>query len=175
MLSALFVSHFIPFFPPTIFTHISQGFVKKKQNIYSNNIQTHLGRDKVTRTLFYCYLTSKAVRHFLSIPLQTFEIVFITIEEMNLAGRLLNAWMKIEHFEQSACTAFPYADNQTLPRCLHIDWKGIQIISSLIIELIFHSPTRKKHERDEKELKWNVLIIKEGFVKVNLACKKKVF
>lgn len=74
----------------------------------------YLWRDKITGALFYRDLSSKAMWHFLSIPFQALQIVFITIEKMNLAGCLLNAWMEIEHFQQGACTTFSHADDQTL-------------------------------------------------------------
>lgn len=59
---------------------------------------THLRRNKITRTLLDSNLTRKRMWHFLSIPFQSFQIVFISIEKMNLASRLLDARMQIEHF-----------------------------------------------------------------------------
>lgn len=75
---------------------------------------TYLWRHKVARALLYRYLSPKAVRHLLAIPFQALYVVFVTIEEVNFTGGLLDAWVKIQHFEQRSRSTLPHADDEAL-------------------------------------------------------------
>lgn len=75
---------------------------------------THLGRHKVAGALLDGNLTAERVRHLFSVPFQPLEIVFVAVEEMNLASCLLNPWMKIQHLQQRTCATFSHSNYQTL-------------------------------------------------------------
>lgn len=82
------------------------------------------------------------MRHLLAIPFESFDVVFIAIEEMNFAGCFLNAWMKIQHLEKRSRSALPHAYDETLMQtkqeislkyCLHIQEKREKIASDYAI------------------------------------------
>lgn len=78
------------------------------------NSLAYLWRHKVTRAFFYRYLSPKAVWHLLAIPFQALDVVLVTIEEVNFTGGLLDAWVKIKHFEQRSRSTLPHADDEAL-------------------------------------------------------------
>lgn len=74
----------------------------------------YLRRDKVGGTLLDGDLVLEGVWHLVAVPLQTTTVVVIAVEEVHLTGRLLDARVQKQHFQQSASAAFSYADDDCL-------------------------------------------------------------
>lgn len=74
----------------------------------------YLRRDKVGGTLLDGDLVLEGVWHLVTVPLQTTTVIVIAVEEVHLTGRLLDARVQEQHFQQSASAAFSYADDDCL-------------------------------------------------------------
>lgn len=72
---------------------------------------SYLWRHEIAWTLFYGRLPPKAVRHFLSIPLESLNVVLIAIEEVNFASCLLDAWVKVQHLEKCSCSTLSHTND----------------------------------------------------------------
>lgn len=70
----------------------------------------HLGRHEVTGALLDRDLSLEGVGHLAAIPFQTLPVVVVTVEEVDLTGRLLYLRVQEEHLQQCPRAAFAYAD-----------------------------------------------------------------
>lgn len=74
----------------------------------------HLGRHEVARALLDRDLPLEGVGHLAPVPLQALPVVVVTVEEVDLAGRLLYLRMQEEHLQQCPRAALAYADYEGL-------------------------------------------------------------
>lgn len=74
----------------------------------------YLRNDKVTGTLFDCNLFLERVRHFPSVPVETSDVVVVTIEEVHFSCCFLYPWVQEEHFQKCPSSAFAHTNYDCL-------------------------------------------------------------
>lgn len=70
----------------------------------------HLRRHEIARALLDRDLPLERVGHLPTVPFQTLPVVVVTVEEVDLTGRLLYLRMQEEHLQQRPGAALAYAD-----------------------------------------------------------------
>ena len=76
--------------------------------------QTHLWRDEIARTLLDGDLAPEGIRHLAPIPLEAFPVIVVPVEEVHLAGGLLDLRVKEQHLEERPGPAFAHPDDDRL-------------------------------------------------------------
>lgn len=77
-------------------------------------MRTHLRRDEVARGFFDGDLSAEGVGHLASVPVEALGVVVIAVEEVDLAGGLLDLRVEEEHLDEGARSALADADDDRL-------------------------------------------------------------